>query len=100
MIFSGYCAIHDIAANPRILAKPMLPIACIYSHRATPQKNGDNILCFDYVSVVLLNIFSIKMLFSGYRAIRDIAARRCILSTPLLPLTCVPFNRAATPKYW
>jgi hypothetical protein len=55
-------------------------------------------LCLDDFSVVLLTFFSIKMLFSGYREIRDIAADTWIFVPPLTPLDRVRQLTAALQK--
>jgi hypothetical protein len=62
------------------------------------KNNGENLLCLDDFSVVLLTFFSIKMLFSGYHAIRDIAADRWIFVPPLTPLDRVRQLTAALQK--
>jgi hypothetical protein len=73
------------------------PLAFITIER--PRKNnGENSFCFDDFTVCLLTFFSINLLFLGYRAIRDIAAHRWILATPLQPSALVYYNRAVTQK--
>ena len=62
------------------------------------KNNGENLLCFDDFSVILLTFFSIKMLFSGYCAIRDITADRWIFVPPLTPLDRVHQLTAALQK--
>jgi hypothetical protein len=62
------------------------------------KNNGENTFCFDDSTVCLLTFFSIKLLFLGYRAIRNIAAHRWILATPLQPSALVYYNRVATQK--
>jgi hypothetical protein len=74
-----------------------LPLAFITTEGRC-KNNGEKLFCFYDVSVVLLTIFSIKMLFSGYRAIRDIAAHRRILAKPMLPTAPVYSHRATMQK--
>ena len=51
------------------------PLACITIERRR-KKNGENCLCCDDFTVCLLTFFPIKLLFSCYLAIFDIAAHR------------------------
>ena len=76
---------------------PHHPLACITTERLR-ENNGENSFCFDDFTVCLLTFFSIKLLFLGYRAIRDIAAHRWILAMPLRPSVLVYYKRAATQK--
>jgi hypothetical protein len=100
LLFSGYRAIRDIAAHRLILPRlHRRPLVFITIERRC-KKNCENHLCFHAFSVVSLTFFSIKMLFSGYRAIRDITAHRWFFSPPTLPPVRVYYNKALTKKEW
>jgi hypothetical protein len=77
--------------------RPHHPLACIATELLR-KNNGENSFCFDDFTVCLLTFFLIKLLFLGYRAIRDIAAHRWIFAMPLRPSVLVYYIRAATQK--
>jgi hypothetical protein len=57
-------------------------------------------LCFDDFTYFSLTVFSIKLLFSRYHVIHDIAADRWIFAPPPPPPARVYYNRATTQKEW
>jgi hypothetical protein len=74
-----------------------LPLAFITKDQRR-QKNGKKRLGFDYFSVLLLTIFSFKLLFSWPTRDRDIAAHRPNFALLPSPPACLHCNRAGTAK--
>ena len=73
------------------------PLAFITTERQR-KKIGENRSRFDDFTVCLLTFFSIKLLFSCYHVISDIAADRWIFAPPPPPPARVYDNRATTQK--